>query len=149
MTSTRCIHGLDSRFCANCNRVRTPAKVSRATGAKTSRSGSSGSRTSRTPASAPLPERVTPYEILAFLNEAKTRATYGAVAGVLGVPAQSVGSALGNRRPEASWVVNADTSLPTDYEQADWHPDLLVSSTIISSNSELALRLAAWRGRKD
>ena len=43
--------------------------------------------------------------ILDALNREKIRATYGAVADVLGIPAGSVGQILGMRRPEASWVV--------------------------------------------
>jgi len=87
-------------------------------------------------------------DVLGFLNDERTRATYGAVAGVLGVPARSVGAMLGARRPEASWVVNDMTGLPTDYEQADWHPDLLVNSGVIRTAHELTLRLMLWRARR-
>ena len=52
-----------------------------------------------------------------------------------------MGAMLGARRPEASWVVNADTGLPTDYEQSDWHPDLLASSDVIRTGRELTLQL--------
>lgn len=86
-------------------------------------------------------------DILRFLNDARTRATYGAVAGALGVPARSMGAMLGARRPEASWVVNRDTGLPTDYEQADWHPDLLATSDVIRTGRELTLHLALWRAK--
>lgn len=141
MTTTRCVHGLDSRFCAICNRIRPAVKPPAKARATTTRG---TSRTKAAPAPAPsFTPGVSLGEILGFLNEAKTRATYGAVAALLGVPAVSLGAALGARRPEASWVVNAETGLPTDYEQSEWHPDLLVSSTIISSGTELGLRLAA------
>ena len=100
MTLTRCIHGMDSRFCSICN--------------KASPSGRPASAASDTSLA----------DILQFLNQSRTRATYGAVASVLGVPARSLGTLLGARRPEASWVVNAETGLPTDDEQADWHSDL-------------------------
>ena len=53
--------------------------------------------------------------VLAFLNHKKRRCTFGALAGVLGVPAQSVGQYLGSRRPYASWVVNKKTGYPTGY----------------------------------
>jgi hypothetical protein len=126
MTTTRCIHGLDSRFCAVCNRNAT-----RRTTAPSSAAAGTG-----------LPE------ILTFLNESKSRATYGAIATVLGVPPRSIGTMLGTRRPEASWVVNADTGLPTDYEQSDWHPDLLASSDVIRTGHELTLQLTLWRKKK-
>lgn len=121
---TRCIHGMDSRFCAVCNRV----------GRATTR-GAGGAGMS-------LPD------VLAFLNDARTRATYGAVASVVGLPAQSVGQALGERRAEASWVVNDKTDLPTGYEQADWHPELLASASVIRTGNELALRMALWRAKR-
>jgi alkylated DNA nucleotide flippase Atl1 len=126
MTTTRCIHGLDSRFCAVCNRSSTRRTTAR----------------SSAPADTSLPE------ILEFLNDARTRATYGAVAQVLGVPPRSIGAMLGARRPEASWVVNAETELPTDYEQSDWHDDLLASSDVIRTGHELTLKLTLWRTRR-
>ena len=48
-------------------------------------------------------------EILEFLNRHRVRATYGAVADLLGVLPRGVGAMLGEKRPEASWVVNAQT----------------------------------------
>lgn len=124
MAETPCVHGMDSRFCSLCNR------------------GGGGGRRGPTRA-----EGTSLAEVVQFLNEARTRATYGAVASVLGVPPQSIGGMLGVRRPEASWVVNGETGLPTDYEQADWHPDLLETSGVIRTGSELTLRIALWRGK--
>jgi hypothetical protein len=124
MAGTRCVHGLDDRFCAICNRANR-----------------GGLRASIEPVSANLED------ILQFLNEARTRATYGAVATVLGAPARSLGAMIGTRRPEASWVVNGETGLPAGYEQADWHPDLLATSEVIRTGHELTLRLALWRAR--
>ena len=48
-------------------------------------------------------------EILRFLNSKKVRASYGAVAGIVGGNAQSIGGRLGARRCEASWVVDTST----------------------------------------
>lgn len=124
MTPSRCAHGLDSRFCAICNR-----------------GGLGGLRASARAADVSLAD------ILQMLNDARTRATYAAVASVLGVPPQSMGALLGDRRPEASWVVNGETGVPTGYEQSDWHPDLLAAPDIIRSGHELTLRLALWRVR--
>ena len=116
---------MDSRFCAVCNRTGRNAKTA-----------------------SPLTASIGPADILRCLNETRTRATYQAVGGVLGLPAQSVGRMLGDRRAEASWVVNGDTLLPSGYEQADWHPDLLTSPNVIRSAQELMLHLALWRARQ-
>ena len=124
MTETRCVHGMDGRFCAICNRT-----------------GRGGLRASVGAIDASLAE------VLRLLNEGRTRATYAAVASVLGVPPRSMGAMLGTRRPEASWVVNGETGLPTDYEQADWHPDLLATSDVIRTGNELMLRIALWRAK--
>ena len=77
--------------------------------------------------------------ILEFLNRVKTRCTYGVVAEILGVPAQSVGRLLGERRPEASWVVNSSTGDPTDYTDAEKHPDLYKKQRMIT-NAEVLRR---------
>src|SRR3954468_16861211 len=125
MTTTGCIHGLDSRFCAVCNTTnRSGFRASTAAGA------------------------TNVSEILECLNRTRRRATYGAVAGVLGVPPQSLEAMLGDRRPEASWVVNSETRLPTDYEQTDWHPELLSSTDVIRTSNELTLHLTLWRTKR-
>lgn len=119
---------MDARFCAVCNR--SSSSISSVASAA-----SAGVDTSLD-------------EILTLLNETKSRATNGAVAGVLGVPPRSMGTLLGERRPEASWVVNAETGLPTDCTQADWHPELLSTSSIIRTSNELTLRLTLWRAKR-
>lgn len=121
MDTRRCIHGLDARFCAVCNR-RSEAKPRRAL------------------VLASLDE------ILQFLNHEQVRATYGAVAEVLGVIPRSMGARLGTHRPEASWIVSATNGLPTDYSEDEWHPALLSQSDVIWSGRLLALRLAKWKG---
>jgi hypothetical protein len=85
---------------------------------------------------------------LEFLNAEKVRATYGAVAQVLGVIPRSLGALLGHRQAEASWIVSAATGLPTDYAQQEMHPDLLRKGEIIGTGNELMWRLAAWRARR-
>ena len=79
--------------------------------------------------------------ILDALNREKTRATYGAVAEVLGVQARSVGQILGMRRPEASWVVNDETDMPSGYQLHQLHPELMRRSVIIRSGEQLRLLL--------
>jgi hypothetical protein len=116
-----CIHGIDSRFCANCNRTAKPK--------------------SRSAVGGPALE-----EILRFLNQEQVRATYAAVAKVLGVPPRSMGAALGHRRAEASWVVDAKKGLPTDYSPDECHPALLSQADIIVNGRSLELRMSKWRG---
>jgi hypothetical protein len=124
MTTTRCVHGIDSRFCAVCNRT---SKASRPPGAI---------------GSATLPE------VLEFLNAEGVRATYGAVGELLGVMPRAMGAQLGPHTRERSWIVSAGTGLPTDYSQDDIHPSLLRSDEIISSGIALAMRLSAWKARR-
>ena len=71
--------------------------------------------------------------ILDYLNEVKTRTTYGVVAQLLGVHPMSLGKLLGEKRPEASWVVNAGTKDPTDYSDEEKHPELYRTERMITS----------------
>src|SRR6476661_6587106 len=62
--------------------------------------------------------------IVAKLSEWKQRATYGAVAELVGVPPQS----LMRDRPRSSadsWIVATDTGIPTGYAEEDIDPDCL------------------------
>lgn len=127
MASERCLHGLDARFCANCNRVRTRGSVARGAAATD-------------PVALP--------EVLRCLNDLHVRATYSAVAEVSGIPATVLGGHLGERRAEASWVVSSDTGLPTGYTETDWHPSLFASTEVIRTGTELALRLSVWRASR-
>jgi hypothetical protein len=77
-----------------------------------------------------------------FLNGEQVRATYGAVAEVLGVIPRSMGALLGPRRPEASWIVSAENGLPTDYSPDEWHPALLSNGDIITNGRTLILRMS-------
>jgi hypothetical protein len=121
----KCVHGIDNRFCAVCNRA--------------------SAKTPKTPSRVAASD-VSLDEILRFLNDEQVRATYGAVAEVLGLmPIAVSGDRLGPRRPEASWIVSAENGLPTGYNQDEWHPALLAKADIISSGRVLVLRLASWR----
>lgn len=71
--------------------------------------------------------------ILNYLNEVKTRTTYGVMAQLLGVHPMSLGKLLGEKRPEASWVVNASTKDPTDYSDEEKHRELYRTDRIITS----------------
>ena len=63
-------------------------------------------------------------EILLILNRCKVRATYNAVACILGIAPRNLGKLLGRRRPWASWVVSKGDGEPTGYENCEKHPDL-------------------------
>jgi hypothetical protein len=114
-----CIHGIDARFCARCNR--------------TAQSKSAGSAD------------VTLEAILALLNAEEVRATYVAVAEALGVPPRALEARLGTRRPEVSWIVSAENGLPNGYDQSEWHPALLSRAEIITSGRALILQMSIRR----
>ena len=75
--------------------------------------------------------------ILAYLNRARVRCTYEAAAKVMDVPVRSVGRCLGDRRPEASWVVRKDTGEPKGYADHEKHPELYCRSHVIKTEEEL------------
>ena len=126
MIGTRCVHGLDSRFCAVCHKGRAASRPRGAIG------------------SATLPE------ILEFLDAEQVRASYGAVGELLGVIPRAMGARLGPHTHERSWIVNADTGQPTDYSQEETHPSLFRRAEIIASGMALAMRMTTWRAaRKD
>ena len=79
--------------------------------------------------------------ILQVLAERKLRATYETVGGVIGVPAWSVSGYLGKRRPEASWVVNKETGMPTGYTEREMHRDLSSNGTVLATMAELNAQL--------
>ena len=88
-------------------------------------------------------------EILCYLNAKRIRATYGAVGGVIGIPAQSVGKYLGNIRPKASWVVRKKDGLPTGYSEQQFHSRLRDRSHVIVDGDELRVKLQHKLGPVD
>ena len=80
-------------------------------------------------------------EILGYCNQVKVRVTYGAVADILGIRPQSVGEYLGNKRPEASWIVNNRTKAPTGYSKEQMHEYLFKNSRVICDAQELRQEL--------
>src|SRR3954462_6340309 len=76
--------------------------------------------------------------ILRCLNARQVRATYGSVAGLVGGVPIGIGARLGERRAEASWVVNGDTGLPTGYRDSEMHPNLRSTPRIIQTPEELS-----------
>lgn len=87
-------------------------------------------------------------EILDFLNDRQLRATYSAVAEIVGGSARSVGNRLGARRPEASWVVSAGDGLPSGYSPEQYHPALWQDEAVITSGAVLEQRLKEWRASR-
>lgn len=75
--------------------------------------------------------------VLKSLNTHKIRATYGAVADILEVHPMKVGGLLGERRPEASWVVSKTTGQPSGYGVEDCHPGLYENPRVLESGMEL------------
>jgi hypothetical protein len=79
--------------------------------------------------------------IIEYLNKVKTRCTYGAVAEIIGTNSQSVAKYLGERRPEISWIVNANTGDPTGYSDSEKHPELYRTRRMIVSAEVLRRNL--------
>ncbi|MBI2187347.1 MAG: hypothetical protein HYU37_09565 [Acidobacteria bacterium] len=84
-------------------------------------------------------------EVLDCLNRTRTRATYGAVAEVIGGLARGVGQRLGARRPEASWIVSGASGLPSGYAPREMHPDL-GGSPLVRTGAELRALLKRRTG---
>ena len=80
-------------------------------------------------------------KILIYLNANKIRCTYKAIGEVIGVNPRSVGLWLGQKSRKTSWVVNAKTSKPTDFDSDQIHPLLEEKEYIIRSGYELERRL--------
>ena len=92
-------------------------------------------------------DTITLSEVVAYLNAVQVRATYAAVADVIGAIARGMGARLTrqySRTPEASWVVSAESGLPTGYPEDQRHPALLRTGEVVSSGDELRRRLAEW-----
>lgn len=83
-------------------------------------------------------------DIVATLARHKQRATYGALAGILGGLARSVMSGE-SKTANNSWVVAAKTGLPTGYTKSEMDPDLKIKSKIISDGDELFAWLRSLR----
>jgi hypothetical protein len=80
--------------------------------------------------------------ILDLLNRHHQRATYGAVAGMLGVMPRSVMQGR-EKNKRHSWIVNQDTGLPTDYHDFLMHPALLEGDEVLRTVEELVEWVAA------
>ena len=80
--------------------------------------------------------------ILAALNQHQQRATYSAVAALVGQTPRL----LMHGRPREqnnSWIVSKTTGRPTGYPDAAVHPQLTANETILKTREELADWLAS------
>lgn len=87
-------------------------------------------------------------DILDFLNGAKVRATYGAVANLLGITTDRLIEFLGEPRQETSWIVNKSTGMPgcpPGYPKFPSHPDLKVRDGHIQEAVHLAEAMELYR----
>lgn len=78
-------------------------------------------------------------DILSKLDRNQQRATYSAVAALVGEAPRSLMRDK-PRSPNTSWVVSKSTGLPTGYKDTDVHPQLTANEKVLSSGEELA----AW-----
>ena len=75
-------------------------------------------------------------QILDALDTAQQRATYGAVAAVVGVSPRAL-MAGRERNQRHSWVVNLKTGFPTDYAADLVHPALTTNAIVLKTMEEL------------
>ncbi len=85
---------------------------------------------------------VTLDRVLDSLEQGRQRATYGAVASLLGKTPRTLMRGR-ERGPRHSWVVNRNNGLPTGYEEALQHPELALNAHVIDSREELEAWLAS------
>ena len=84
-------------------------------------------------------------EILNALDDGRQRATYGAVAALLGTSPRTL--MVGRQRDQRhSWVVSRKTGEPTGYSPEQIHPDLREKPEIFETKEGLEQYLAARVG---
>jgi len=79
--------------------------------------------------------------VLDTLEQGRQRATYGAVARLLGKTPRTLMRGR-ERGPRHSWVVNRSNGLPTGYDEGLQHPELALNAHVIDSREELEAWLA-------
>ena len=78
-------------------------------------------------------------QVIEALDRHRQRATYGAVGGLVCLPARSVMQGQ-VKNPRNSWVVSSASSAPTGYAEDERHP-LLESNELVIKTAEA---LADW-----
>ena len=81
-------------------------------------------------------------QILDALDTAHQRATYGAVAAVVGVSPRALMTGR-ERNQRHSWGVNLRSGLPTDYAAELVHPALTANATVLKTRDDLVPWLAS------
>lgn len=84
-------------------------------------------------------------QILDALHRARQRATYGAVASVLGAAPRTLMKSR-DRDQRHSWVVSQKTRVPTGYTADQLHPDLMLNDRVIESREDMSAWLQAQPG---
>jgi hypothetical protein len=79
--------------------------------------------------------------IIAALNSDQQRATYSAVAALLGQSPRALMKGH-PRAPENSWIVSKSTGLPSGYADTDMHPELTARPSVLKTREELESWLA-------
>ena len=72
--------------------------------------------------------------IIDLLDKNQQRASYGAIGGVVDLPAQSVMQGL-EKNYRYSWIVNTTTYLPTGYTDEEMHPQLKSKQLVLDRKS--------------
>jgi hypothetical protein len=80
--------------------------------------------------------------VLDTLEQGRQRATYRAVAGLLGKTPRTLMRGQ-ERGPRHSWIVNRNNGLPTGYDERRQHPDLALNAHVINSREELESWIAS------
>ncbi len=75
-------------------------------------------------------------QILDILQHNRQRATFGAVAGVLGREPLSLFDGY-PRTPRTAWVVSKSTSQPTGHKKSELPPDFVLNAHVITTKEEL------------
>jgi hypothetical protein len=78
-------------------------------------------------------------EIVAQLDQHHQRATYGAVAALLGHSPRSLMKGR-PRNPESSWIVSSSSAMPTGYAESERHPALEERKEVLDTKE----RLQGW-----
>ena len=87
---------------------------------------------------------VTMDQILDALDQSHQRATYGAVAALLGAPPRTLMS--GRQRDQRhSWVVSRKNGEPTGYQPDQVHPALRERAEVLDSKDDLVAWLRSAR----
>jgi hypothetical protein len=85
-------------------------------------------------------------DVVSFLDQRQIRATYGAVAKVVGRPATFLLNGI-PRAPRYSWIVNQKTLLPTGYTDEQCHPALTKKSFVLRTEADLRTWIAKHGAR--